>query len=450
MTFGEKEKDRVKIQAGEDTVIFLQNWKSKVRRYRVYRGCLYGALSLCFMMLAWAGYYTVDSNIPSVIHVRADSEQAFHLGVPAKGEIVSVGMQGESNIPKGAVTVDLNQPVTLRTGAPDTYSMRVRLFGILPFKQVDIQVIEDMELVPVGVPVGIYMKADGILVVGVGEFAGQDGRRYSPAKYILHSGDYVRALNGQDISDKNSFIAAIEECGGSEQILTVDRQGEVIELGVKPELDINGKYKIGVWVRDNVQGVGTMTYIDGNGNFGALGHGINDVDTSTLMQIDDGTLYQTEIVSIKKGSNGEPGEMTGMIVYAEDRILGDITYNGSEGIFGVCNQKAMKLAEEAPIPIGLKQEIRKGAARILCTVDGSPRYYDVEITDLHLDHDNINRGIELKITDAKLLEMTGGIVQGMSGAPIIQDGKLVGAVTHVLVQDSTRGYGIFIENMLEH
>ncbi len=193
-----------------------------------------------------------------------------------------------------------------------------------------------------------------------------------------------------------------------------------------------------------------MTYIDSEGNFGALGHGISDVDTSTLMEMYDGTLYQTEIIAIHKGSAGNPGEMTGMIVYSDENILGDITYNGEEGIFGYCNQTALQLAASDPLPIGLKQELHKGAAQILCTVNDQPEYYDIEITDIHLDHDNVNRGIELKVTDPVLLELTGGIVQGMSGAPIIQDGKFVGAVTHVLVQDSTRGYGIFIENMLEH
>ena len=141
--------------------------------------------------------------------------------------------------------------------------------------------------------------------------------------------------------------------------------------------------------------------------------------------------------------------MTGRIVYSDDRILGDITSNSERGIFGRCNDKALALGTEEALPIGLKQELCTGPAQILCTVDGTTQYYDIEITDIHLDHDNVNRGIELKVTDPELLALTGGIIQGMSGAPIIQNGRLVGAVTHVLVQDSTRGYGIFIENMLE-
>lgn len=242
----------------------------------------------------------------------------------------------------------------------------------------------------------------------------------------------------------------VEESGGEAVRLTVERNGEIMDLQIKPQRDVNNAYKIGVWVRDNAQGVGTMTYIDNQGNFGALGHGINDVDTSTLMHMEGGMLYETSIIEIKKGEVGNPGEMTGMIVYSDDRILGEIDSNSSRGIFGSCNSRALALGAEEPLPIGLKQEIEKGPAQILCTVDGSPKYYDVEITEIHLDHDNVNRGIELKVVDERLLEITGGIVQGMSGSPIIQNGKFIGAVTHVLVQDSSRGYGIFIENMLEH
>ncbi len=443
------ETEKVKRQAEEEAVVILQHWRQKVRRLRLYRACLCAVLILACLGLMGYSYYLVDSSIPSVIHVRAESEESLELRIPARGEIVNVSRQGNSNIPNGAVTIDLSRPLTLKTGNTDDLQMQVKLFGILPFKQVGIRVIEDRELIPVGVPIGIYVKTEGVLVVGTGEFASQGAGKVSPAKNILKSGDYVIKLNGTEVTGKDDLIMRIENCGGEEQLLTIRRDAETYDVKIKPEKDRTGKYKIGVWVRDNAQGVGTMTYIDDNGNFGALGHGINDVDTSTLMEMNDGTLYQTEIISIRKGAAGQPGEMTGMIVYSDDRILGDITSNSTRGIFGKCNQKALALGTEDALPIGLKQEIEKGPAQILCTVDGTTRYYDIEITELHLDHDNVNRGIELRVTDPELLSVTGGIVQGMSGAPIIQKGKFVGAVTHVLVQDSTRGYGIFIENMLE-
>lgn len=443
------ETEKVKRQAGEDAVVILQHWKAKVRRLRIYRACLCVMLLLAGAGLMGYGYYLVDSSIPSILHVRAGSEEALELDIPAKGEILNVSRQGQSNIPEGAVSVDLSRPVTMKTGSPDTLQMQVKLFGILPLKQVGIRVIEDQELIPVGVPVGIYVKTEGVLVVGTGEFRSAGGEKVSPAKNIVKSGDYVLKLNGEEITEKDDLISRIENGDGAEQILTIRRGEKCFDVKICPVRDQSGKYKIGVWVRDNAQGVGTMTYIDSQGNFGALGHGINDVDTSTLMEMNDGTLYQTEIISIQKGTAGHPGEMTGMIVYADDRILGDITSNSARGIFGKCNNKALALGTEEALPIGLKQEIEKGPAQILCTVDGTTRYYNIEITDVHLDHDNVNRGIELKVTDPELIALTGGIVQGMSGAPIIQNGKFIGAVTHVLVQDSTRGYGIFIENMLE-
>lgn len=443
------ETEKVKRQAGEDAVVILRHWKQKVRRLRIYRACLCVMLLLAGAGLMGYGYYLVDSSIPSILHVRAGSEEALELDIPAKGEILNVSRQGQSNIPEGAVSVDLSRPVTMKTGSPDTLQMQVKLFGILPFKQVGIRVIEDQQLIPVGVPIGIYVKTEGVMVIGTGEFRSVNGEKVAPAEHILKSGDYVVKLNGTEVADKDDLITRIENGNGEAAILTIRRGEEYFDVKIDPVQDQTKKYKIGVWVRDNAQGVGTMTYIDSQGNFGALGHGINDVDTSNLMEMNDGTLYQTEIISIQKGTAGHPGEMTGMIVYSDDRILGDITSNSVRGIFGKCNDKALALGTEEAMPIGLKQEIRKGPAQILCTVDGTTRYYDIEITDIHLDHDNVNRGIELKVTDSDLIALTGGIVQGMSGAPIIQNGKFVGAVTHVLVQDSTRGYGIFIENMLE-
>ena len=369
--------------------------------------------------------------------------------MPARAQITGVSRQGESNIPENALEIDLSKTVTMLTEADSSYQMQVKLFGILPMKKVGIQVIEDTELIPVGVPIGLYVKTRGVLVVGTGEFQNIQGEMCSPSRHILQSGDYIQAVNGEAIEKKEELTKKVMAEGDKAVLLEVERNGEVTTVSVTPQKDAKGDYRLGAWVRDNAQGVGTMTYMDADGNFGALGHGITDVDTSTLMQMEDGTLYQTDIVDIRKGTTGKPGEMTGMIIYSDDRILGQITSNSARGIFGKCNAKAMEMADKEPLPIGLKQEIVEGEAQILCTVENVPKYYDVRITAVHLDHDNINRGIELQVTDEELLELTGGIVQGMSGSPIIQNGKLIGAVTHVLVNDSTRGYGIFIENMLE-
>ncbi len=449
MSFRNEKNVRVKQAAKEEAVIIISNWKKARKRMQIYRFCLKTALIISVVALLSYGYYRMDNSVPSVIRVRAGQE-SLNLGIPARATVMRASEQGQSNIPEGAVTIDLSAPLLLQTGEASTsYRMEVKLFGILPFKEVGIQVIEDEQLIPVGAPIGIYMETDGVLVVGTGNFRGSDGKTECPAKNVLKSGDYIHAVNGEPIADKNAFIQAIEGCGGNAVSLLVERGEKRVNLTVTPKQNEAGSYKIGAWVRDSAQGVGTMTFIDGSGNFGALGHGINDVDTNTLMNLEEGTLYRTEIIAIKRGENGNPGEMTGMITYSDDRILGEITCNSTQGIFGHCNERAMGLIKEKPLPIGLKQEIRKGPAQILCTIGEEPAYFDVEITDIHLDHDNVNRGIELTVTDPELLDLTGGIVQGMSGAPIIQDGKFIGAVTHVLIQDSRRGYGIFIENMLE-
>ena len=445
---GRKTDEQVKEQAAKDMVIMLENWKMKKRRRMWYRCGLGAAMALSLTALLGTGYFYLYQKVPSIIRLKSGIEQSLNLNVPMTADVVAVSEQGESNIPQSKLTINLENTVTLIPGNLNEYQMNVKLFGWIPFKQVNVQVIDEQELIPVGIPVGIYVETDGILVIGIGEFEGENGISCSPAQNVLRSGDYIRKLNGVAADDKDQFIKDIEASGGDEVVLTIERDGQTMDVRITPQKNENGAYKIGVWVRDNAQGVGTMTYMDADGNFGALGHGINDVDTSTLMNMDDGTLYQTEIVSIKKGEHGDPGEMTGMIIYSPDRILGQITSNSDKGIYGTCNEKASRLITQDPLPIGLKQEITKGPAQILCTVDDSPEYFDIEITGVNLNHDNVNRGIELKVTDPELLEITGGIIQGMSGSPIIQNGKIIGAVTHVLVSDPTRGYGIFIENML--
>lgn len=434
--------------------------KKMQRRKAIYRKCLIVALVFTCLSLAGVWMIYIYGRIPGNIKLRIGEEQVLNIGLPVAGEITKMEENGDSmravaangqetsNIPAGSVHIDLSSPVTMKADTLSTYQMNLKLFGWIPFKQVSIEVISELELTPVGLPVGIYLKTDGVLVIGVGEFLSLNGTEVSPSGYLLKTGDYILAVDGEEVSGKKEFIKRIEDSDGEPVILTIRRGEEEFDISVRPVQNQNGKYKLGIWVRDNAQGVGTMTFVDSEGNFGALGHGINDVDTSIVMRLDSGTLYRTEIVAIKKGSRGNPGEMTGMIDYSDRNILGVVTDNTEQGIFGACNEKMLSRIETEPIPIALKQEVEIGEAQILCTVDGKPEYYDIEITELNFNHTNINKGIVLKVTDPDLIAITGGIVQGMSGAPIIQNGKLVGAVTHVLVNDAASGYGIFIENML--
>lgn len=434
--------------------------KEKNARWQIYRGALCMALLISCMTFIGLGVLSVYEQIPRNIKLKAGEEQVFNMGLPVTGEIrkiqvweeeaVAAGGQNPSNIPADSIHIDLSNTVTMRADELNTYQMDVKLFGFIPFKQVNIEVIRDKLVTPVGLPVGIYLKTDGILVVGVGDFLSLGGQNVSPSRYLLRSGDYILAVDGEKVQDKARFMQLIEECSGYPVVLTIRRGGEEFDVEVQPVQNQSGSYKLGIWVRDNAQGVGTLTFVDSEGNFGALGHGINDVDTSIVMEVKSGTLYGTEIIAIKKGKRGDPGEMTGMIEYTDKNILGVISDNTTQGVFGTCNESFLSEIRGEAIPIGLKQEVEVGPAQILCAVDGEPKYYDIEIKECHLDHSNVNRGIVLQVTDPELIALTGGIIQGMSGAPIIQNGKLVGAVTHVLVNDATSGYGIFIEEMLEN
>lgn len=416
------------------------------KRKRRYKTLIWSVFSVAAAALLGGWLFYTWEKIPASIRIKAGSEQELSLNVPVMGEIYSPYREKEEVIP-----VNLSRPVTVMANRMQEYTMDVKLFGVIPFKTVNVQVIPDKMLVPAGVPIGIYVKTDGILVVAQGDFEGMDHTRKEPAKHLLQAGDYILKADEQEVASKADFTKKISESGGRDMVLTIRREEEIFDIKVHPEQNVNGEYKLGIWIRDNAQGVGTMTYLDEDASFGALGHGINDTDTALLMEVKGGSLYKTEIIAIKKGQGGTPGELTGVIDYNLSNKIGTIDSNSVEGIFGTVDLKGADIISREAMPIGLKQDVEPGKAQILCCVDGEkiPKSYDVNIKAVHLDHDNINRGIELEVTDAALLEQTGGIVQGMSGSPILQNGKIIGAVTHVLVNDPTRGYGIFIENMLE-
>ncbi|MDY5871392.1 MAG: SpoIVB peptidase [Suilimivivens sp.] len=422
--------------------------------YFIYKRILYFLLAFGILAVMASLYYSIWCSVPSTIMVKAGVEQKLDFKVPASGVLYREAVEASGNsgksLPKEqSVYVDFSKPVTVMANQVDRYKLQLKLFGVIPLKDVDVEVIQDIRLKPAGIPIGIYVKTKGVLVVGIGEFEGENGQKYSPARYIFKTGDYILEINDQEINTKKELINIINHSDGQEMVFKVQRKDAVIEVKAKPEQNKNGEYKMGIWVRDNAQGVGTMTYIDENGSFGALGHGINDIDTSTLMSLSKGTLYHTEIIGITRGGVGAPGELTGFIEYDDENIMGDITANTTRGIFGVCTEETALSATGDYLPLGLKQEIEIGPAEILCSLGEETKTYDVEIVEIHLENNNVNRGIVLEITDPELLAVTGGIVQGMSGSPILQNGKLVGAVTHVLVNDPTKGYGVFIENMLE-
>lgn len=423
-------------------------------RVAIYRRFLYTMLTFGVIAVMLSIYYFMWLSVPSTIMIKAGVDQELDFKVPATGELykeaVEVSGGANASTENSSIYIDLGRHITVKANQVDQYKLQLKIFGIIPLKEVDVEVIQDIRLKPAGIPIGIYVKTQGVLIVGIGEFEGEDGQTVNPGKYVFQVGDYILEVNDEEINEKKELVDKISHCEGQELVFKIQRGDMLLDVKARPEPNQNGEYKMGIWVRDNAQGVGTMTYIDENGCFGALGHGINDVDTSTLMTLSTGTLYHTEIIGITKGTTGSPGELTGFIEYDDKNIMGSITANTPKGIFGICTPDTIMDASYDYLPLGLKQEIKKGPAQIICSLGNGTQIYDVEITDINLENDNVNRGIVLEITDPELLMTTGGIVQGMSGSPIIQDNKLVGAVTHVLVQEPTKGYGIFIENMLMH
>lgn len=305
-------------------------------------------------------------------------------------------------------------------------------------------------LIPGGMPIGIYMETDGVMVLGTDEIKSSDGSSTSPAKHLVKDGDYIVGIDEEEVENKQELIEVMQNLSKKTVILHLRRKMEYIDVKIHPAKDEEGKYKLGIWVRDNVQGLGTITFLNANSEFGALGHGIHDVDTSELLEISEGTLYETSIQNIKKGQNGSPGGMEGIIVYNHYNVLGSITSNTETGIYGKIDRVDKVFKNQEAYPAASKEEIKTGKAYIRCAVSGEVKNYEIQITKIDLHPGEVNKGIEIRVTDEELLRITGGIVQGMSGSPILQDGKIVGAVTHVFVQDSTKGYGIFIENMLEN
>ena len=305
-------------------------------------------------------------------------------------------------------------------------------------------------LIPGGMPIGIYMETDGVMVLGTDEIKSSDGSSTSTAKHLVKDGDYIVGIDEEEVENKQELIEVMQNLSKKTVILHLRRKMEYINVKIHPAKDEEGKYKLGIWVRDNVQGLGTITFLNANSEFGALGHGIHDVDTSELLEISEGTLYETSIQNIKKGQNGSPGGMEGIIVYNHYNVLGSITSNTETGIYGKIDRVDKVFKKQEAYPAASKEEIKTGKAYIRCAVSGEVKDYEIQITKIDLHPGEVNKGIEIRVTDEELLRITGGIVQGMSGSPILQDGKIVGAVTHVFVQDSTKGYGIFIENMLEN
>lgn len=325
---------------------------------------------------------------------------------------------------------------------------------------------EIRKLLPCGIPVGIYLETKSVLVTEVTEVATSSGDTMVPCQGLLEAGDYILEANQQEIGSKEQFRDMVKSCGGSSIQLTIEHDGKQQEVTIQPVLSDSEEYIAGLWIRDDMHGIGTLTWLDEEGGFAALGHCISDIDTGRLMEIDHGQLYHAEIYSLIKGSADQPGSLAGAIDYRMSSCVGTINKNTNQGIFGSGNPGIQNLIleklsnyyqrnsfdalwKQGALEVASADEIQDGKAQMLNCFNGKYLLYDIEIrklSDNEKDCNNID--LEITVTDDSLLKQTGGILQGMSGSPIVQDGKFVGAVTHVFVSDPEKGYGILIENML--
>ncbi len=353
---------------------------------------------------------------------------------------ISIRASGESVIEASAMMEHVS-------GLIHTETRDFKFGGILPVKQVSVTTVSDKRLYPGGMLFGVRCATAGVLVIGLEDVCDKQ----CPAKAAgIHVGDIVTAVDGHTVTSVKSLADFVSADGkdGKEVVLSIKRGEELLELAVTPIQAADGMFRAGIWSRDSTAGIGTVTFIDPEtGLFGGLGHGICDVDTGALLPLARGTTLGVNITEIMRGSAGVPGELRGC--FSGDRT-GSLTRNTACGVFGVF-AKVPAAPVDGPLPIGLASEVHEGAATIYCTLDETgPKEYTVEI--LHRKSETgkggVSKNFVIAVTDPVLLEKTGGIIQGMSGSPIIQDGKLIGAVTHVLVNHPERGYGIYLENML--
>ena len=380
--------------------------------------------------------YTFEQAIPDKIYATDIDELSYDFKVPVTVELEKNSIE--------TVARDLTNPFPSAS-----YHVICKLFGIFPVKSIEVFLVNEEELYAVGIPIGIYVETDGVFVIDTGVVVSENGEKKKPTEHILQPGDYIVSVNGTKVRKKEQLQELVRENGTSEDILGIRRENEYLEATVNAVAGEDGVCRIGAWVKDDLAGVGTMTYYTKAGEFSALGHAISDADNGKMIEIDQGRIYPANIIGVKKGEKGNPGELQGVVTYSKDSVLGKIEKNTKTGIFGTLYEKEKAESEFQSYMVGYKQTIQPGKAYILSSPGGKQEEYEIEIESLDYSGREKNKGILFRVTDKELLELTGGIVQGMSGSPIIQDNKLIGAVTHVLVNDPTRGYGIFIENMLE-
>ncbi len=421
------------------------------RQRRKLRAVISALLFVNVLLIGVWYWNAMDKKVPSHIYLFRNRGMQIDFSVPMVGSLREaqdvIAVQNSGGAGSGSGDFSLDRPLTVTASQIGSYRAEVKLFGLFHYKYIHFDVIDEAKVMPSGKAVGLYLQSDGIMVLGTSKIQGRDGFSYEPAKDILQPGDRIYQVEDKPVESIDEVIQVLQQSHKKKVKLQLVREKNKINVKLETVYTKDGEYKIGVWLREDTEGIGTLSFVTENNQFAALGHGIADVDTGKLIELQKGTVYPAQIQGIKKGKAGEPGELIGSVKLGTSNLLGVIKSNTELGITGDVAAQAYTYNESRALPVGLKQEVQEGKAWIYCQLGGAVEKFEVEIEEINRNSRD-NKGMVLRITDKRLLKQTGGIVQGMSGAPIIQNGKVIGAVTHVFVNDPAGGYGTFMENML--
>lgn len=418
-------------------------------------------IGIYLFLLCFFSYHSMLDSIPNQIYLKKGENVEIECMVPVSVQVLSEDTEVLSDLSNTTYDSFVKRmekigKETLADLEIGNHNAMCYLLGVLPVKEVNLSVVEEKELYASGRVVGIYGATQGVLVLGTSMIESVSGEKVEPAENLLFAGDYIVAINDKKVSRKEDLVKLIQESDTDSVVLSLWRNEELIRVAIHPVKALtenDGEQNmLGIWVKDDMAGIGTLTYYSEDGAFGALGHGIGNGKTNDLLKISRGELYEANVLKIKKGERGVPGELQGVVYYGYEHRIGAVSSNSEIGIYGTLVPAFEELYKQTDTiyAIGYKQEIKTGKAILLSDASGEVASYEIRIDSLDYSPNDRNKGIRFVVEDEKLLSLTGGIVQGLSGSPIIQDGKIIGAVTHVLVNDPTRGYGIFIEEMLEH
>ncbi|SHJ48758.1 SpoIVB peptidase [Paramaledivibacter caminithermalis] len=405
---------------------------------------LFFFFGLVFLNLVTFLYYPTKIDIFEGEGHVLNIKYPFEIIDNEDNEIVEISVENNPEDKKNQVKI-----VPLKNGKTN---LEIKLLGILPIKKLAIDVFPKLKVIPGGNSIGVKLNTKGVLIVGLEEIEGPDNKKYNPGyDGGLRIGDSIIEINNIKVKNADHVIDIINYNKGKEINVKAKRNSNTINCKIKPvKSKIYKDYKIGLWVKDKTAGVGTLTFVDPKSKiYGALGHAISDAETGKILPIGKGEIMKSRVVSIKQGKRGKAGEIRGIFLETTEP-LGALEKNTNYGIYGTMYKELTNPIYNKPIEIALQNEIKLGPAKILTTTDDNKiKEYDIIIEKINTQRKVSNKSMIVKIVDEELLKKTGGIVQGMSGSPIIQNGKIIGAVTHVFVNDPTKGYGIFIEWMIK-